>query len=590
MSLIQELKRRNVIRVALAYLATAWLVLQVVDTISPFLDLDDTVGRIALIALAIGFVPVLILAWVFEWTPDGVKLDVDADHDSAASMRSARTLDRVIIAVLTAAVVYFVIDEIFVEGKDDSYYGDRSVVVLPFATPGDDPQEDTVALGVTYEIHDLLTRMRNLRVISRYSVDKALESDPGIREIGEMLGVGHVLEGSVRLIGDSVRVTARIFDSDDERQLWSASYERDLDDIAALQDDIAATVAEKLDIELLGPPPRSSDTDPRIRMWLLQAKQLQERRAPDSGKQMKNLLDRILEIDPDNVRAILWMSYANMFLAQSGDISREQEAAEWERIKQRVLELDPDNASLKTGFAWEAAYLENDYERAAILFSEAVTQDPNDSELIRLASTFAAKTGRFTDAIRLGRHAVAIDPLCYMCVYHLSRAFMYAGRYAESRQNRERYLALGAGGHMHNALLYLLEKKPQAAYDYLLEVEAPPPGTVDFWTHEGFKAMALFDLGRTDEAAALLAEIVTKADEFGDYLLVAIPAGWMGRNDLAFEYLFRHADSAQHSHFDIFSPEFIRLRDDPRWAEYREAVDLSEERLAALEFNPVLPE
>ena len=284
------------------------------------------------------------------------------------------------------------------------------------------------------------------------------------------------------------------------------------------------------------------------------------------------------------------MSYANMFMRQARQLSREQEEEEWQRIKQRVLELDPENASLKGGFAWEAAYLENDYERAAVLFSEAVEQDPNDSELVRLASTFAARIGRFDQAIRLGRHAVAIDPLCYMCVYHLSRAFMYAGRYDESRENRERYLALGSGGQVHNALLYLLQEQPQAAYDYLLTAEVPAPETLDFWTHEGYKAMALFDLGRTDEAETMLARFVDKAEEFEDFLMVAIPAGWMGKNDLAFEYLFRHAEAEDGSNLNIFSPDFIRLRDDPRWTEYRAAVDLTEERLGALEFNPVLPE
>ena len=585
MSLLQELKRRNVIRVAIAYLAAAWLIFQIVETVFPVLELGNEAVRAALIVLAIGFIPATILAWVFEWTPDGLKLDAEAEQETPASIRSARLLDRSIIAVLTVAVVYFVIDEIFIEGKDDSYYGDRSVAVLPFTTPGGDPEEDSFAYGVAFEINDLLSRIRNLRVISRSSVGMALESNPGIREIGDILNVGHVLEGSLRLVGQSVRVTVRIIHTEDEKQLWSANYERDASDIASLQDEIAAIVAEKLDIELLGPPPTSRESDPQIRMWLLQAKQLQERREGGTGDEMKELLERVLAVDPDNVQAILYMTYANMLLRQAGQMTREQQRQEWYQTMDRVLELDPGNASATIGLGWEAAFFENDYERAAILYSDAIARDPADSELVRLASTFAAKIGRFDDAIRLGRHAVAIDPLCWTCVYHLSRAYMYAGHYQESRDYREQFVAIASGGHVHNALLYMLQGEPQMAFDYLQDVEEPSTGTADYWTHESYKAMALYDLGRTDEAEAMLANIVEAADELQDYEMAAIPAGWMGKNDLAFELLFRHAEIEERSHFDIFSPDYIRLRDDPRWTEYRAAVDLSDERLAALELQ-----
>ena len=186
MSLIVELKRRNVVRVAMAYIAIAWLVVQVLDTLAPLFGISDGVARLIVIVLAIGLVPALVLSWVFEWTSEGLKKEGQVDHDSAASRESTKFLDRLVIGVLALAVVYFAIDKFVLDptrdieiatqaaeqARDDalvSSYGEHSIAVVPFTDLSPDKDQEYFSDGIAEEIITLLSQIRNLRVIARSS-------------------------------------------------------------------------------------------------------------------------------------------------------------------------------------------------------------------------------------------------------------------------------------------------------------------------------------------------------------------------------------------------------------------------------------
>ena len=228
MRILEELKRRNVLRVATAYIVTAWLVVQVVETLFPVYGLADEAIRLVVNVLVIGLVPVLVLAWVFEWTPEGLKRDAEVDREKPVSLAAAKRFDRVILIVLALAVGYFLVDKFVLDPQRQAEQavqqqaeveqarregvaeglqskGEASIAVLAFEdmSPGDD--QEYISEGIAEDILNLLRRMPQLDVRSRTSAFRFRDSDLSVPEIAEDLGVDHVLEGSVRLLGDRIR-------------------------------------------------------------------------------------------------------------------------------------------------------------------------------------------------------------------------------------------------------------------------------------------------------------------------------------------------------------------------------------------------
>lgn len=599
MDLISELRRRNVLRVALAYIIAAWLIIQVVETLFPVFGFSDKAIRTVVVVLGIGFVPAVVGAWVFQFTPDGLQLDKGVDHPQVVSQSTSRNLDRAIIVVLVLGMSYFALDK-FVLAPDRAavreaevaeqarakavvgFYGDRSIAVLPFENMSSDVEQEYFADGIAEDVLTLLAGIRELRVISRSSAFAFKGQGLEIREIAERLDVAHILEGSVRKSGSKVRVTAQLIEARTDTHLWAQTYDRDLEDIFAIQDEIAADVAKNLQIELLRPLPKSRPTDPEVRALTQQAKQISEIGGRDKGERMHPLLQRALEIDPDHVPALEWMGSANFDRHVAGFIDDEEFERLNEQVLQRIFELDPDNATLMMVSAFEAGRA-NNLEQAAELFERTLSTDASNSNVVNIAGFFALEIGHFDTAVRILKHATAIDPLCYQCLYQLSRAYMYAGNFDAAEQTRERYIAIGSGGRYWLGLIKLLQEDAAGA---LAVYEAFPEDQAQGMAG---RAMAHHDLGETEKAEAALTELL--AAETGQKIRIAETYAWMGRNDDAFEWLqlIAEQDPAQ-ARLSVFVPVFRNLHDDPRWDVWRESIGMSAARLDAIEFNPDLPQ
>ena len=270
----EELKRRNVFRVGAAYAVAAWLVIQLVETIFPAFGFGDAAVRITVIVLAIGSVPVLILAWAFEITPDGVKRENHVDRTQSGASVSAHKLNRSLVFLLIAAVGYFAVDKFVL----DSWEGNnspasagpelaersaqtqvgatggsaeaRTVAVLPFVAMSNGQDDGYFADGLTEEVLNYLASVPELLVTARTSSFYFKGTDLPIPEIAATLGVANVVEGSVRRAGDKVRITAQLIRAADGFHLWSGTYDRTLEDIFAVQEDIARNIAEVLDVAL----------------------------------------------------------------------------------------------------------------------------------------------------------------------------------------------------------------------------------------------------------------------------------------------------------------------------------------------------
>ena len=299
---------------------------------------------------------------------------------------------------------------------------------------------------------------------------------------------------------------------------------------------------------------------------------------------MHTLLSRALDIDPDYVPALEWLLSANFFRWQKGLISHAEMDERNDRIKARILEADPDNSLVDASDAWIFAN-NGEFEQAAARYSRSLSRDLTDSNVLRVAAVFARRLGRLDTSIQLLNHAVAIDPLCFQCIYQLSRTYLYAGKYELAMAARERYLAIGSGGNYHYGLMLLLQGKVQAALDHYMAQQEVTSQVV-----AGI-AMARYTLGDLQGAELELERLQAMSDEDDKLELLADVAVWMGRNDRAFELLNELAvadtDAAQSL---VLNPPFGALHNDPRWETWLDSIGMSAERLDAIEFDPKLPE
>ena len=270
MSFFNELKRRNVVRVSVAYIVVSWLLIQAAGVLEPALLLPDWTDRVVTVLLLIGFPIVILFAWAFELTPDGVKLTKDVDPGSSIAPVTGKKLEYLTIAALSLVVVFFLVKEFMPLGGQD---GDQataaqapaavdvveaekpdipSIAVLPFEDYSENADQGYFSNGIAEELLNLLAKTNGLRVAARTSSFAFANSEVDIREIGNKLNVGMVLEGSVRKSGDKIRITAQLIKIDDGYHLWSETYDRDFADVFKIQDEISAAIMSSLKVHLLG--------------------------------------------------------------------------------------------------------------------------------------------------------------------------------------------------------------------------------------------------------------------------------------------------------------------------------------------------
>ena len=259
MSLFNELKRRNVFRVGFAYIVMAWLVLQVADVILNNIIAPGWVFHVLLLFLAIGFPFAVFFAWAFELTPEGLKKEKDVDRSKSITRVTGRKLDYGVIAVLVLALAYFTFDKFVLDPSRDAELvqatteavaeqatesgkaeiTDKSIAVLPFVNMSNDPDQEYFSDGISEELLNVLAQFPGLKVAARTSAFQFKGQNRDIVGIAKQLHVNHVLEGSVRKSGNRLRITAQLIDAESGFHLWSETYDRELDDIFAIQDEIS---------------------------------------------------------------------------------------------------------------------------------------------------------------------------------------------------------------------------------------------------------------------------------------------------------------------------------------------------------------
>ena len=593
-----ELKRRNVLRVAIAYLVVSWLLIQVADTIFPAYGLPDSALTILITILAIGFVPVLVLAWAFELTPEGVKRDQDVDRSTPASLAAGKNLDRLIIVVLALALGYFAVDkfvlgpardvelveEATLQGRAQALaesYGEKSIAVLPFINMSSDPDQEYFSDGISEELLNLLAQIPELRVISRSSAFSFKGKNIAIPTVAEQLNVAHVLEGSVRKVGNRVRITAQLIEASSDSHLWSQSYDRELDDIFAVQDEIASAVVAALKLTLLGPALHVKETDPEAYTLYLQARHLLLQIREEHIPQAEALVRRALELDPDDIRLLEALGWVYFQQAGANDLSVDESCELGrEEVLDRMLAIYPDHPLTVSFLAFRARYCEGDLPESARLTARAFALDPTNPSMVEEAAGMAVFLRRFDIAIEFREYAVARDPLCAMCFHFLGNTYVNVERWDDAEAAYQTAISLGFQSDASIVWTRLLKGDPEAALEVLDTV--PEDNQVA-------RAAVLHDLGRQADFEAALNQL---HETLGDVspLSVAMVYAWTGANDAAFEWLAKLDPKNLPVAQVAYNPVFSKLYGDPRWTSLLETVGRSPAQLAAIEFEVTLPE
>ncbi len=433
MALWGELKRRNVVKVAVAYAIVGWLLVQIADSFFPALQLPEWTVTFVAGLVILGFPLALILSWAYELTPDGMERTQSVPLSESIANVTGRKLDFVIIALLVLALGFVAVDQyVLEEAADAEIVADEpveaspsvvvedqrevlpnSVAVLPFENLSPDADDAYFATGLHDEILNQLAKLQSLSVISRTSVLRYAESDLSIPEIAAELNVGTVMEGSVRYANDRVRITTQLIDANTDEHLWSETYEREFTDIFAIESDIAMNIANALEAEFSPAEQRLIEERPTnsSAAYALYLRVLSIRRgAQEGGLAAISLVDDAIALDPDFARAyalkasIRTASFVNSTDSRSADASeRATLELEIRDLVAKALALDP-NATLAHVVLGQLALYNWRWTDALQAYERGNTVGGN-------ASWLNAYMGRREEAIRIGQRRVELDPV-----------------------------------------------------------------------------------------------------------------------------------------------------------------------------------
>ena len=463
MNLIRELKRRNVFRMAGLYLVGAWLLVQIASTLFPAFGVPGWALRGLVIVLALGFIPAVIFAWVFEFTPDGIKRDEEVAPGQSIAPQTAQRMNRLIIAGLMLALVYFGFDKFVLQHRREAAQVAPTaqvtqpaaavvtetavapgVAVLPFENMSPDPDNAFFAGGVFEEVLTKLSKVPELRVISRTSMEQIAKQNLDVSAIGKRLGVSHVLEGSVRRAGDRVRVTVQLIEAATDNHVWAENYDRKLDDVFAIQSEIALAIADQLKITLSQQlqsnlSDRSTKNQAAYDLYLRAVEERRVWRGATTFRAMISLLEPAVAADPEFLRARVMLSEAYGRMYWLGEDPDNQYKAKARDLVADISKRWPDRPDSQLAQAQLLYNVDRNYEAALREFRAVEAALPSDMAVVSGISSSYKRLGRAKEFLAAVRRWQSLDPESPLTVAEVMFALDANGLYDEE-------IALGERG------------------------------------------------------------------------------------------------------------------------------------------------
>jgi len=574
-----ELKRRNVYKVAVAYGVVAWLLMQVASQIFPFFEIPNWVVRLVVLLLVVGFPVALIIAWAFEVTPEGIKRTEAADAAGQRS-RGVAWIYVVLIGVVFSVGLFFV--GRFTAGhatprpvtQPEARPGfqseaataipEKSIAVLPLINESGDPKDEYFSDGLSEELIAALAQISGLKVIGRSSSFRFKDRKEAPKTIGEKLGVSTLLDGTVRKQGDRVRIVAALVNATDGIQLWTRTFDRELKDIFAVQEEIARAVAESLKVTLLGsqdrPAQRSAPSNVEAHNAYLQGHFHFQRRNLEDYRKAVGYFDQAIRLDPDYALAYTERSEAWSFI---GDLTGQHEPA-WSNARsdaEKAVAIAPSLAEARAALGWVRFFIDWKFAEGITELKRAKELSPANPTANDLLARAILYLGRLDEAERQARHAVELDPLSVIAQGNLARVLFFAGKLDEADAAARKAAELqpaSASSHRWQTVIAAQRGDGETA---LREAQLEPD--------EGYRrfelALAQYVHGDRAAADAALADLIANGRDNLAYQIAEVYAV-RGEKDKAFEWVQISFDNHDTGTLTLLVDPLLRgLRDDPRY-------------------------
>ena len=563
-----ELKRRNVYKVAVAYAVVAWLLMQVASQIFPFFEIPNWAVRLVVLLLVIGFPIALIIAWAFEVTPEGIKRTEAADAAGQRS-RGGAWIYIVLIGAALSVGLFFV--GRYTAGRATPRHGEaatavpgKSIAVLPLLNESGDPRDEYFSDGLSEELIAALAQINGLKVIGRSSSFRFKDRHEEPKAIGEKLGVSTLLEGTVRKQDDRVRIVAELINAADGIELWTRTFDRELKDIFAVQEEIARAVAESLKVTLLGsqdrPAQRGAPSNVEAHNAYLQGHFHFQRRNLEDYRKAVGYFDQAIQLDPDYALACAERSEAWTFI---GDLTGQREPA-WSKARsdaERAVAIAPALAEARAALGWVRFFVDWKFTEGLSELKRAKEFSPSNPTANDLLARVILYLGRLDEAERQARHAVELDPLSVIAQGNLARVLLFAGKLDEADAAARKAAELqpaSASSHRWQVVAAVLRGDRATA---LREAQLEPD--------EGYRrfelALAQQIQGDRQAADAALADLIANGRDNLAYQIAEVYAV-RGEKDKAFEWLQIALDNHDTGMLALLvDPLLHSLHSDPRY-------------------------
>ncbi len=570
-----ELKRRNVYKVAVAYLVVSWLLIQAASIFLPAFDAPPWVMKVFIIVIIFGFPVALIFSWAFEITPEGIKLESEIEPTKSIARRTGRKIVAVTIALAVVAAGLFVYqllrsnNAVAPRQSEAATVPNKSIAVLPFDNLSRDPDNAYFCEGVQDEILTRLAKVADLKVISRTSTQHFKSAPDNLPQIAKQLGVANILEGSVQKASDQVRVNVQLINALTDAHLWADTYDRKLTDIFAVESDIAKTIAETLQARLTGSEKSSIAKTPTVNPeayeLYLKGKFFAEKRTGADLRKSIEYYDQAIAKDPGYPLAYVGLADSHLLLTAYGAISTKEAASPARAALKKALALD-DSLAQAHASSGLLANLELDLNRAITELERAIQLNPNYATAHHWIALPLMAIGQSDRAIVEGKRAIELDPLSLICNADLAWVYFNARRYDETEAQARKTLEMDP--RFYVAHYYLGEalqfkgKLTDATAEYQKSFES---------NNDPFSLAMLGQAyarqGKTDEARKVLARLreQAKSQYVSPYAFAVVLTALGDKAHAIDELEHGYDDTGFYISLIKVDPLFDDLRGDPRF-------------------------
>jgi len=566
-NLFSEFKRRNVYKVAALYVIVGWVVLQVIDLFMSFMPLPEWTSRLVFVLLAAGFPVALLLAWAFDLTPEGIKLET-----SKEGVTKTRRGDLLIYSASAVVLVFWVSSLDWWQGAADTEATEiRSLVVLPLDNLMNDPEQAYFVEGMHEALITELSKIDALRVISRTSAMKYLDSKMTVPEIGQELGVDAIIEGSVLRAGNTVRITTQLIKADSDEHLWAGTFDRELKDIFALYADVTREIVDRIRVEVTPGEAARFVAQPAVNAeayeLYLKGRYLCDQWGPQKMLQGLELMRQAVAKGPDNPQAQSGLGFCLQYAAFFSYVVPLEIADEAERAAKKALELDHELADGWVSFAGVRYYLNFDMTASELALERALSLNPNNARALVHYSWQLGEAGRFDEAVEAAEKAISLDPFSPTVRTTKSQALYLHRDFDQTIAEYDEIIEMDRNDpSFHLFLAWALEQTGEleqaiSHHERAIELSFRSSLYVAGLGH----ALGLAE--RREDAERILAELIGRESEArAEPFHIAMVHIGLGNYDLAVDWLEK-AFAARNSHMLYIKQgaQFDPLRNDPRF-------------------------